>query len=159
MSERKPAAYEDRLGDDGVLAYRYRGTDLLHRDNVGLRLAMLRATPLVYFLGMVPGWYTATWPAFIAHDDDEHLTFTVLFDDSAFAHLDGTPIDMARRDGVGTSPRWCSGGFISRLSENGCCLRTTTPVASAGYAIASCLTPRTFFLMGTLADCHSFRMD
>jgi len=25
-SERKPAAYDDRLGEDGVLAYRYRGT-------------------------------------------------------------------------------------------------------------------------------------
>src|SRR5258708_6007830 len=47
-SGRKPAAYDDRLEEGGILAYRYRGTDRLHRDNVGLRLAMLRRIPLAY---------------------------------------------------------------------------------------------------------------
>jgi putative restriction endonuclease len=40
-SQRKPAAYDDRAEEDSVLAYRYRGTDPMHRDNVALRLAML----------------------------------------------------------------------------------------------------------------------
>jgi putative restriction endonuclease len=93
-SDRKPAAYDDQLGEDGVLAYRYRGTDRLHRDNVGLRLAMLRSTPLVYFTGIVPGWYAADWPVFVVHDDDQQLTFNVVVDDPAFAHLDGTPTDL-----------------------------------------------------------------
>jgi putative restriction endonuclease len=93
-SDRKPAVYDDRLEEGGVLAYRYRGTDRLHRDNVGLRLAMLRSTPLAYFYGIVPGRYEAIWPVFVAHDDDRQLTFTVVVDDSAFAHLDGTPTDL-----------------------------------------------------------------
>jgi putative restriction endonuclease len=89
-SLRKPADYDDQLDGDGVLAYRYRGNDRLHRDNVGLRLAMLRRTPLVYFHGIVPGRYEAVWPVFVVQDDDENLTFSVVADDSAFAHLDGT---------------------------------------------------------------------
>jgi hypothetical protein len=42
--------YEDELGPDGFLRYRYRGTDSRHRDNVGLRTAMSERLPLVYFL-------------------------------------------------------------------------------------------------------------
>src|SRR5712691_9508819 len=43
--------YEDVLGSDGLLQYRYRGTDSQHRDNLGLRLAMQRKVPLIYFHG------------------------------------------------------------------------------------------------------------
>src|SRR4029450_10185063 len=38
--------YDDAFGDDGLLRYRYRGTDPRHQDNVGLRLAMQRQIPL-----------------------------------------------------------------------------------------------------------------
>jgi putative restriction endonuclease len=93
-SDRKPAIYDDRLDQDGVLTYRYRGSELMHRDNVGLRLAMLRSTPLVYFFGIVPGRYDAIWPVFIVGDDPDRLTFTAVADDSAFAHMDGTPTDI-----------------------------------------------------------------
>ena len=92
-SERKPAAYDDRLEEDGVLAYRYRGTNPMHRDNVALRLAMLRNTPVIYFFGIVPGRYEAIWPVFVVGDDPDHLTFTILAEDGTFAHMDGTPAE------------------------------------------------------------------
>ena len=47
--------YDDDLGSDGFLRYRYRGTEPRHRDNVGLRLAMQRGVPLVYLFGVTPG--------------------------------------------------------------------------------------------------------
>ena len=40
--------YDDSFGQDGLLRYRYRGTDMDHPDNRGLRLAMERRLPLVY---------------------------------------------------------------------------------------------------------------
>jgi putative restriction endonuclease len=40
--------YDDAFGEDGLLRYRYRGTDPGHHENVGLRLAMQRHVPLVY---------------------------------------------------------------------------------------------------------------
>lgn len=68
--------YPDRASGDR-LRYSYRGTDPQHRDNVGLRWAMQKGTPLVYFLGVVPGRYLATWPVHIVADDPEALEFTV----------------------------------------------------------------------------------
>jgi putative restriction endonuclease len=73
--------YEDELGADGFLRYRYRGTDVQHRDNVGLRSAMQERLPLVYFHGLAKGLYLAQWPVFIIGDDPGSLTFTVAVDD------------------------------------------------------------------------------
>ena len=77
--------YDDSFGEDGFLAYRYRGKDPQHRDNVGLREAMRRQVPLVYFHGVVPGRYLATWPVFIVGDDLETLTFKIAVDDVSLA--------------------------------------------------------------------------
>lgn len=80
--EGRERPYDDRIGDDGLLAYRYRGTDPAHRDNVGLREAMDRKTPLVYFHGVVPGRYWTEWPVFIVGDHPEKLTFSVAMNDA-----------------------------------------------------------------------------
>lgn len=80
--------YDDAFGPDGLLAYRYRGTDPGHRDNVGLRTAMERQLPLVYFHGVVPGKYVAAWPVFIVGDRPDALTFSVAVDDADHLGLD-----------------------------------------------------------------------
>jgi putative restriction endonuclease len=76
----RPRPYDDSLGTDGVLRYRYRGTDPHHSDNVGLREAMWRKLPLIYFHGIVPGRYVAAWPVFIVGDDPSKLTYSVQVD-------------------------------------------------------------------------------
>ena len=68
--------YPDRAEGD-LLRYSYRGTNPQHGDNRGLRSAMQQRVPLIYFLGVVPGQYLATWPVFIVEDDLAHLQFTV----------------------------------------------------------------------------------
>jgi len=80
-SSRKPAPYDDTLGDDDYLHYRYRGTDVQHPDNVGLRTAMHKHIPLVYFYGIVEGLYLAAYPAFVIADSPGTLTFTVAIGD------------------------------------------------------------------------------
>lgn len=74
--------YDDGFSPDGLLRYRYRGTDPGHRDNVGLRTCMQRQLPLVYFHGIQPGAYAVAWPVFIVHDDPAALTFKVAVDDA-----------------------------------------------------------------------------
>lgn len=75
--EGKPRPYEDEAGPDGMIGYKYRGIDPMHRDNVGLRLAMQRKVPLIYFYGLIPGQYAAVWPVYIVGDDPGALTFSV----------------------------------------------------------------------------------
>ena len=70
-------AYDDQMGDDGLLHYRYRGTDPRHRDNVGLRETMRRKIPVVYLHGVVKGYYVAVWPVFVVGDEPTRLTFSI----------------------------------------------------------------------------------
>lgn len=73
--------YDDSFTKENLVRYRYRGTDPQHRDNVGLRKAMIERKPLVYFHGVVPGRYVAAWPAYIVGDDPKGLNVTVAVDD------------------------------------------------------------------------------
>jgi putative restriction endonuclease len=79
--------YDDVFGPDGLLRYRYRGTNPAHHENVGLRLAMQQHLPLIYFHGVVPGLYVAEWPVYIVGDDPHQLTFTVSVEERLFASL------------------------------------------------------------------------
>jgi putative restriction endonuclease len=83
--EHRDRLYDDGFIDGGFLRYRYRGTDPRHRDNVGLRLAMQRHTPLIYLHGIVQGLYEPAWPVFIVEDHPEALTFIVAIDDQVEA--------------------------------------------------------------------------
>ena len=91
--------YDDELGPDGFLRYRYRGTDPRHRDNVGLRRAMDQGLPLVYFHGVAVGRYLALWPVVVHADDPASLTFTVALDEPELLRPDpsATAADEARR--------------------------------------------------------------
>jgi putative restriction endonuclease len=74
--------YSDSFDDrSGTLRYAYRGTDPQHRDNVGLRRAMVDRVPLVYFHAVEPGAYVAVYPVFVVGDDPSGLTFTIQVDD------------------------------------------------------------------------------
>ncbi|HUH98370.1 MAG TPA: HNH endonuclease [Anaerolineales bacterium] len=75
--------YDDYFGRDNFLIYRYRGTNPNHHDNVGLRRVFELKRPLVYFHGIEPGKYLATWPVYIIGDDPGNLTFKVAVDDTA----------------------------------------------------------------------------
>ena len=76
--------YDDSIGSGSFLRYRYRGTNPQHRENVGLRQAMERKVPLIYFFSSLPGKYIATWPVYIIGDNVLELTFTVAIDDIQF---------------------------------------------------------------------------
>src|SRR2546427_4534155 len=79
--EHRERPYDDGFIEGGFLRYRYRGTDPNHRDNVGLRTAMRRQTPLIYLHGIVQGLCEAAWPVFIVEDHPETLSFVVAIDD------------------------------------------------------------------------------
>ena len=89
--------YDDSIGSDGLIRYRYLGINPNQRDNVGLRFAMDHGLPLVYFRGLVPGKYLALWPVYITGDAIQELTFTVSVDDQESMNSSGTPDEERRR--------------------------------------------------------------
>jgi putative restriction endonuclease len=74
--------YEDNLGDDGLIRYKYRGTDPDHSDNRALREALVRRVPLIYFIGIDRGWYAAHYPVWIVDEDRSRLEFAVAVDEA-----------------------------------------------------------------------------
>jgi putative restriction endonuclease len=105
--EGRDRPYEDEISDDGLLLYRYRGTDPRHHENIGLRETMRLQLPLVYFHGVGKGEYHAQYPVYVTADDPGSLTFTVAVDDPASVRPDLSPdvVDIARR------------GYVTRLAR------------------------------------------
>lgn len=87
--------YADAFGPDNLLSYKYRGTDANHRDNAGLREAMARRVPLIYFHGLVPGKYLALWPVFVVGEDRGSLAFVVAVDDEPSLRRLAQPLMIA----------------------------------------------------------------
>ena len=105
--------YADSFRPDGLLSYRYRGTDPQHRDNVGLRTCMQQRKPLVYFHGIDKGMYVPAWPVFIVGADDRALTFTVAVDDAlALRQMETLPAESSVR-----SDSEIRRGYITRLTR------------------------------------------
>jgi putative restriction endonuclease len=74
--------YEDAFDRTaGTLLYAYRGLDPQHRDNRGLRRAMVERIPIVYFHAIEPGSYVAAYPVFVVGDDPDRLQFSMQVDD------------------------------------------------------------------------------
>jgi putative restriction endonuclease len=72
--------YADQQLSEGLIAYKYRGENPNHRDNVGLRRLMETRRPLIFFLQVVKGQYLPNWPCYIIHDDPASLTFDITID-------------------------------------------------------------------------------
>jgi putative restriction endonuclease len=91
--------YEDEVGPDGLLRYRYRGEDVTHRENRGLRQAWAETIPLIWFSGVAKGLYEPFWPIFVHDDDQATLTFTIAFESDDVLGPDLVPVvvDEARR--------------------------------------------------------------
>ncbi|MCK4409763.1 MAG: HNH endonuclease [Candidatus Eisenbacteria sp.] len=114
--------YADRVSPDGLMLYSYRGTDPNHRENAGLRKAMLQGTPLIYLHALMPSKYVAVWPVFIVGDDPSSLTFSVAIDDDAYvsayerAEAGGLGIGEPKDDG---RRQYVTSIVLKRLHQRG----------------------------------------
>jgi putative restriction endonuclease len=69
--------YDDEVTDDGLLRYRYEGTDPQINSNRWLRECWRGQVPLVYFHGVARGVYIASWPVLVVEDRPEELSVMV----------------------------------------------------------------------------------
>jgi len=100
-----------------TLRYAYRGTDPQHRDNRGLRRAMLERVPLVYFHAVDRGLYAAGYPVFVIDDDPAALYFSMQVDDLSAA-LNETATGHALAEDEGEPRRaYVTATFRRRLHQ------------------------------------------
>lgn len=72
--------YEDEVGPDGLLRYKWQGDDSEAADNRALRRAMELRLPLIWFFGVAPGLYQPVFPVFLIEEEMEKQQFIVDID-------------------------------------------------------------------------------
>ncbi|XWO29457.1 HNH endonuclease [Rhodococcus sp. BGS-1C] len=70
--------YEDEMGDDGLLRYKWRGEDLDHPENRALRAAMELELPLIWFFGVGVAMYQPIFPVYLLAEEPEQHQFVII---------------------------------------------------------------------------------
>jgi putative restriction endonuclease len=69
--------YEDAVGPDGLLRYKWRGDDPDHSENRALRAAMEQRLPLIWFFGIAPGVYEPIFPVYLLWEERDQQQFVI----------------------------------------------------------------------------------
>jgi putative restriction endonuclease len=72
--------YDDAVGRDGFYRYKMRGDDPNHFQNRALREAMVERLPLIWWLGVQGGGYSALYPIYLVGEERPDLQFVVDID-------------------------------------------------------------------------------
>lgn len=72
--------YDDAVGADGLYRYKMRGNDPHHSQNRALREAMMERLPLIWWLGVQGGGYSALYPIYLVGEERDDLQFVVDID-------------------------------------------------------------------------------
>ncbi|MDX3099512.1 HNH endonuclease [Nonomuraea angiospora] len=75
------APYEDAVGNDGLLRYKFQGNPK-HYTNVGLRVAFEHRVPLMWFFGIKQGLYLPFFPVWIVAVEPERSQVAVALDEA-----------------------------------------------------------------------------
>lgn len=81
-SEGKRAPYEDAIGPDGFLRYKYQGTNPQLHTNKGLHDANALKLPLIWFFGVQPSAYLPFYPVWVIADEPQQLQVAIGLDES-----------------------------------------------------------------------------
>lgn len=82
--------YEDSIGDDGVLRYKWRSTNPNTPENIGLREAMKQRLPIIWLWGvaMQPARFQVITPVYIVGEEPEHHQHILTAAEDAASALD-----------------------------------------------------------------------
>lgn len=61
--------YEDDMGSDGLVRYKWRGDDPNHAENRALRDAMRERSPLIWFWGVGVALYKPVFPVYLVAEE------------------------------------------------------------------------------------------
>lgn len=93
--------YEDGFGSDGLLRYKWRGTDPNQFDNRSLRAAMQTGVPLIWFVGVGyrPGWRTQVFqpimPVWLIGEEPDQHQFVVALEQDQRSLIEGGALNVS----------------------------------------------------------------
>lgn len=93
----KPRPYDDDEGPDGLHRYKLRRDDGGHAENAGLRAAMTRQLPLIWFYGVAAGIFRAVFPVYLVAEEREADQFVVALTDDQREITPGSAVEGVLR--------------------------------------------------------------
>jgi putative restriction endonuclease len=89
--------YEDSVGSDGLLRYKWRGDNADHAENRALRAAMEDRLPLIWFFGVGPGVYEPIYPVYLLWEEPDQHQFVIGLDVARDLVSAGSPVEERLR--------------------------------------------------------------
>lgn len=89
----KERPYNDEMGVDGMMRYKWQGTDPEHAANRGLRAAMEAKVPLIWFWGVAPGIFKPIFPVYIVEEEFAQQQFVIATDGLQNIESTGRDVD------------------------------------------------------------------
>lgn len=89
--------YEDQIGEDGLVHYKWRGTDPDHPENRALRTAMHLNLPMIWFFGVGQAMYHPVYPVYILSENPADHEFVVDPDVAQGLITPGSPVEATLR--------------------------------------------------------------
>lgn len=96
-AEGAPRPYDDDIGADGLVRYKWRGDDPDHPENRALRIASAKQRPLIWFWGVGPGRYIPIFPVFLIGEERDQQQFVVATDGLQHLRPTDSPVEEVLR--------------------------------------------------------------
>ena len=89
--------YEDDMGSDGLVRYKWRGDDPNHAENRALRDAMRERSPLIWFWGVGVALYKPVFPVYLVAEEKTEQQFVVATDGLQNLEVTGSRVEEVMR--------------------------------------------------------------
>lgn len=89
--------YDDAIGSDGFIRYKWRGEDPDHSENRALRAAMTHRVPLIWFFGVGTALYRPIYPIYVVREEPELHQFVLAPDTVANIAPTGSVVEEQLR--------------------------------------------------------------
>lgn len=89
--------YDDDMGPDGLVRYKWRGDDPRHPENRALREAMRQRVPLIWFWGVGQALYKPVFPVYLVGEERGEQQFVVATDGLQHIQSTGSQVEEVLR--------------------------------------------------------------
>lgn len=93
----KPMPYNDVVGSDGLHRYKFRRDQGGQAENESLRVAMHTQVPLIWFVGLQPGWYQPLFPEYLVREEPALEQFVLSPTPAGTELATGSPVESELR--------------------------------------------------------------
>ena len=147
--------YADDVGEEGLIRYKYRGTDPLLSDNRAMREAMTTGAKLAYFIGVAKGAYVPRYPVWIVDEDVGRHEFALPSTRASASSTFATSAHPRGRMSSASRARV----FINQCFVRGCFVPTRNSAPSAAFVTPNFSTQLTSFPTASRTAIQSCRTD